>query len=81
MRDIVYFLDEIIARPPEKYNRLAYVADILEILGSPQNQIPAIGWREFAEPLSPEQTSIVNTMADGANKTPIKTTTDRKSVV
>lgn len=42
MRDIVYFLDEIIARPPEKYNRLAYVADILEILGSPQNQIPAI---------------------------------------
>ena len=42
MRDIVYFLDEIIARPPEKYNRLAYVADILEILGNPQNQIPAV---------------------------------------
>ena len=42
MRDIVYFLDEIIARPPEKYNRLAYVTHILEILGNPQNQIPAV---------------------------------------
>lgn len=42
MRDIVYFLDEIIAHPPEKYNRLVYVAHILEILGNPQNQIPAI---------------------------------------
>ena len=41
MRDIVYFLDEIIAHPPEKYNRLVYVAHILEILGNPQNQIPA----------------------------------------
>ena len=42
MRDIVYFLDEIIAHPPEKYNRLIYVAHILETLGSPQNQIPAV---------------------------------------
>ena len=42
MREIVYFLDEIIARPPEKYNRLAYVTHILEILGNPQNQIPAV---------------------------------------
>ena len=42
MRDITYFLDELIARPPKKHDRLAYVAHILEILGSPQNQIPAI---------------------------------------
>lgn len=42
MRDIVYFLDELIAHPPEKHNRLVYVAHILENLGSPQNQIPAI---------------------------------------
>ena len=42
MRDATYFLDELIARPPKKHNRLAYVAHILEILGSPQNQIPAI---------------------------------------
>ena len=42
MRDVTYFLDELIANPPEKHDRLAYVAHILEILGSPQNQIPAI---------------------------------------
>ena len=42
MRDIVYFLDELIAHPPKKHDRLAYVAHILETLGSPQNQIPAI---------------------------------------
>ena len=42
MRDVIYFLDELIAHPPEKHNRLAYVAHILETLGSPQNQIPAI---------------------------------------
>lgn len=42
MRDATYFLNELIAYPPEKHNRLAYVAHILETLGSPQNQIPAI---------------------------------------
>ena len=42
MRDVTYFLDELIAHPPKKHNRLAYVAHILETLGSPQNQIPAI---------------------------------------
>ena len=42
MRDVTYFLDELIAHPPEKHNRLVYVAHILETLGSPQNQIPAI---------------------------------------
>ena len=42
MRDATYFLDELIAHPPEKHNRLVYVAHILETLGSPQNQIPAI---------------------------------------
>ena len=41
MRDATYFLDELIARPPKKHDRLAYVAHILETLGSPQNQIPA----------------------------------------
>ncbi|QHU89971.1 hypothetical protein GWK74_00270 [Candidatus Saccharibacteria bacterium oral taxon 488] len=40
MRDIVYFLDELIAHPPEKHDRLAYVAHILEILGSPQSKFP-----------------------------------------
>ena len=42
MRDATYFLDELIAHPPEKHDRLAYVAHTLETLGSPQNQIPAI---------------------------------------
>ena len=42
MRDVIYFLDELITHPPKKHNRLAYVAHILETLGSPQNQIPAI---------------------------------------
>ena len=42
MRDATYFLDELITHPPEKHNRLVYVAHILETLGSPQNQIPAI---------------------------------------
>ena len=42
MRDVTYFLDELIAHPPEKHDRLAYVAHTLETLGSPQNQIPAI---------------------------------------
>ena len=42
MRDATYFLNELIAHPPEKHNRLAYVTHILEILGNPQNQIPAI---------------------------------------
>ena len=42
MRDATYFLDKLIAYPPEKHNRLVYVAHILETLGSPQNQIPAI---------------------------------------
>lgn len=42
MRDATYFLDELITHPPEKYNRLAYVAHILEILDNPQNQIPAV---------------------------------------
>ena len=42
MRDVTYFLDELIAHPPKKHNRLAYVAHILETIGSPQNQIPAI---------------------------------------
>lgn len=42
MRDVTYFLNELIAHPPKKHNRLAYVAHILETLGSPQNQIPAI---------------------------------------
>jgi len=42
MRDATYFLNELIAYPPEKHNRLAYVAHILETLGGPQNQIPAI---------------------------------------
>ena len=42
MRDVTYFLDELITHPPEKHNRLIYVAHILETLGSPQNQIPAI---------------------------------------
>ena len=42
MRDVIYFLDELITHPPKKHNRLVYVAHILEILGNPQNQIPAI---------------------------------------
>lgn len=42
MRDITYFLDKLIAHPPEKHDRLAYVTHILEILGNPQNQIPAV---------------------------------------
>lgn len=42
MRDVTYFLNELIAHPPKKHNRLVYVAHILETLGSPQNQIPAI---------------------------------------
>ena len=42
MHDVTYFLDELIAHPPEKHDRLAYVTHILEILGNPQNQIPAI---------------------------------------
>ena len=42
MRDATYFLEKLIAHPPKKHNRLAYVAHILETLGSPQNQIPAI---------------------------------------
>ncbi len=42
MRDATYFLDKLIAYPPEKHDRLACVAHILEILGNPQNQIPAI---------------------------------------
>ena len=42
MCDATYFLDELIAHPPEKHNRLVHVAHILETLGSPQNQIPAI---------------------------------------
>lgn len=42
MRDITYFLDKLIAHPPKKHDRLACVAHILEILGNPQNQIPAI---------------------------------------
>lgn len=42
MRDVTYFLNELIAHPPEKHDRLAYVTHILEILGNPQNQIPAI---------------------------------------
>jgi len=42
MRDATYFLNELIAHPPEKHDRLAYVTHILEILGNPQNQIPAI---------------------------------------
>lgn len=42
MRDVTYFLDKLIAYPPEKHDRLAYVAHILETLGSPQNQTPAI---------------------------------------
>ena len=42
MHNVTYFLNELIAHPPEKHNRLAYVTHILEILGNPQNQIPAI---------------------------------------
>ena len=42
MRDITYFLNDLIAHPPKKHDRLVYVAHILEILGNPQNQIPAI---------------------------------------
>lgn len=42
MRDVTYFLDELIARPPKKHDRLACVTHILEILDNPQNQIPAI---------------------------------------
>ena len=42
MRDVIYFLDELIAHPPKKYDRLAYIAHILEILDNPQNKIPAI---------------------------------------
>lgn len=42
MHNVTYFLNELIAHPPEKHDRLAYVAHILETLGSPQNQIPAI---------------------------------------
>ena len=42
MRDATYFLDKLIAHPPKKHDRLACVAHILEILGNPQNQIPAI---------------------------------------
>lgn len=42
MHDVTYFLNELIAYPPEKHNRLVYVAHILETIGSPQNQIPAI---------------------------------------
>lgn len=42
MCDATYFLDKLIAYPPEKHDRLAYVVHILETLGNPQNQIPAI---------------------------------------
>ncbi len=42
MRDVTYFLDKLIAHPPEKHDRLVYVAHILKIIGNPQNQIPAI---------------------------------------
>ena len=42
MHNVTYFLNELIAHPPEKHDRLAYVTHILEILGNPQNQIPAI---------------------------------------
>ena len=42
MRDVTYFLNELIAHPPEKHDRLVYVTHVLEILGNPQNQIPAI---------------------------------------
>ena len=42
MRDVTYFLDELIAHPPKKHDRLACVAHILETLGNPQNQIPAV---------------------------------------
>ena len=42
MRDVTYFLDELIAHPPEKHDRLACVTHILEILDNSQNQIPAI---------------------------------------
>lgn len=42
MHNVTYFLDELIAHPPKKHDRLVYVAHILEILGNPQNQIPAI---------------------------------------
>ena len=42
MHNVTYFLNELIAHPPEKHDRLACVAHILEILGNPQNQIPAI---------------------------------------
>ena len=42
MRDITYFLNELIAHPPEKHDRLACVTHILEILDNSQNQIPAI---------------------------------------
>ena len=42
MHNVTYFLNELIAHPPEKHDRLAYVTHVLEILGNPQNQIPAI---------------------------------------
>ena len=42
MHNVTYFLNELIAHPPEKHDRLAYVTHILEILDNPQNQIPAI---------------------------------------
>ncbi len=42
MRDITYFLNELIAHPPKKHDRLACVTHILEILDNSQNQIPAI---------------------------------------
>lgn len=42
MRDATYFLDELITHPSKKHNRLVYVVHILETLGSPQNQIPAV---------------------------------------
>ena len=42
MRDATYFLDKLIAYPPEKHDRLACVTHILEILDNPQSQIPAI---------------------------------------
>ena len=50
MRDITYFLNELIAHPPKKHNRLAYVAHILENLGSPQNQIPGVPVQPLLHP-------------------------------
>ena len=42
MTDVADFLDTIIQNPPKKVGRLEYITTVLEDLGNPQNNAPAI---------------------------------------